>query len=34
MAVSVIDFASNLDDLPEQNFNGAFEAYTSNLQTN
>ena len=27
MAVSVNDFASNLDDLTEQNFNDAFEAY-------
>ena len=27
MAVSVNEFASNLDDLTEQNFNNAFEAY-------
>ena len=27
MAVSVYDFASNLDDLTEQNFNDAFEAF-------
>ena len=27
MAASVNDFASNLDDLTEQSFNDAFEAY-------
>ena len=27
MAASVNEFASNLDDLTEQNFNDAFEAY-------
>ena len=27
MAVSVNDFASNLDDLTEQGYNDAFEAY-------
>ena len=34
MAISVNEFAANLDDLTEQNFNDAFEAYISDLQSN
>ena len=32
MAVSINDFASNLDDLTEQSFNDAFEAYIQVIQ--